>query len=418
VAGCAAAACHNNLSRPAGSPGCEYAAWVHDPHGRAYETTQSPKYRAILDRLRGTAYTADQCLKCHATPTTDGSPLSPDLLSDGVGCESCHGPSEAWRTVHYQGWWKDLDADRKWREFGLFPAKNLSRRMELCTSCHVGSPDKDVNHDLIAAGHPRLLFEYSAYHHLLPRHWREPHEQTPRAADADWEARTYLVGQAGTAKAALDLLQARAAHAGEKTHPWPEFSEYGCYACHHDLQGDDSWRRSRTYEEGLKPGSLPWGTWPLPAVDALAKNRADLGLVPASTARPLVELMARLYPPPQAVAAEAEKLRTTLGQWEAALADRTRPLLTAAQVRTLLRDLIARGYIPDWESATQTYLGLTALYVGLGDLDPTARTAARRQAVLGLREPLRFPLRLDSPRDFRPAAFRDRLRTLEPLFKD
>jgi hypothetical protein len=340
-------------------------------------------------------------------------------LADAVGCESCHGPAEAWRTVHYQGWWKGLDADRKWREYGLFLTKDLSRRIELCASCHVGSPDKDVNHDLIAAGHPRLTFEYTAYHHLLPRHWREPHEQTPPAAGAraDWEARTWLLGQAVTARAALDLLHARAAHAGEKTHPWPEFSEYGCYACHHDLQGDDSWRRSRTYG-GLKPGSLPWGTWPLPAVDALARNAADLRLAPASPARPLVELMARPYPPPQAVAAESEKLRTAVGQWEKALADAARPPLTAARVRSLFRRQIGNGDIPDWESATQTYLGLAALYVGLGELDSTARTAARDQAVLGLRQPLRFPARLDSPRDFRPTSFRDRLRGLEPLFKD
>src|SRR5205823_243534 len=92
VGGCAAAGCHND-SGPPGSPGSEYAAWASDPHGRAYEAVQGAKYKAILSRLAGTAYTEALCLKCHATPTADGSPLPRDLLADGVGCEACHGPA-------------------------------------------------------------------------------------------------------------------------------------------------------------------------------------------------------------------------------------------------------------------------------------------------------------------------------------
>ena len=69
--------------------------------------------------------------------TTDATgPTSTEILADGVGCESCHGPSEKWRTTHYQASWKALDADTKFRD-GLFPTKDLARRIGRCAECHV-----------------------------------------------------------------------------------------------------------------------------------------------------------------------------------------------------------------------------------------------------------------------------------------
>src|SRR5947209_12736891 len=254
VGGCAAAGCHNAPLTP-GTAGTEYGTWVHDPHGRAFATLESPLYKGILTRLRGTAYTEELCLKCHATPTGDGSSLTKDLLADGVGCESCHGPAEKWRTEHYKTSWKGLSADEK-ANYDFFPTKDLGRRMEKCAECHVGNADKDVNHDLIAAGHPRLNFEYTAYHHLLtPRHWQEPHERS--RTPSDWEAKAWSLGQAATAKAAAELTAARAKLAGQPTHPWPEFTEYGCFACHHDLkpgESGSSWRQHPRYA-GTAPGS-------------------------------------------------------------------------------------------------------------------------------------------------------------------
>ena len=34
-----------------------------------------------------------------------------------------------------------------------------------------------MNHDLVAAGHPRLNFEYASYLAAYPKHWKEPHER-------------------------------------------------------------------------------------------------------------------------------------------------------------------------------------------------------------------------------------------------
>jgi hypothetical protein len=145
VGGCAAAGCHN-APKSAGASGTEYAVWVHDPHGQAFAALDSPLYKAILNRLKGTAYTETLCLKCHATPTPDGSRLADDLVRDGVGCESCHGPADKWRTEHYKSGWKGLSADEKLTRYDFFPTKDLGRRIEKCVECHVGSAEKDVNH--------------------------------------------------------------------------------------------------------------------------------------------------------------------------------------------------------------------------------------------------------------------------------
>ena len=297
VGGCAAAGCHN-APLAAGRAGTEYATWVADPHGRAFATLESPLYKGILARLKGTAYTEELCLKCHATPEPDGSPLPRNLLADGIGCESCHGPSEKWRTTHYQQAWKNRsDADKL--ADGFFNTKDLAARIGKCAECHVGSETKDVNHDLIAAGHPPLTFEYTAYHELLPRHWRDKASEAegweksePRRMKTkfgpDFEAKAWLIGQAATAKAAVDLTAARAKSAGQPTHPWPEFTEYGCFACHHGLkpgENGSAWRQNPHYAE-TPPGSLPWGTWVRPGPEALSRVAPATARRPAATRSP------------------------------------------------------------------------------------------------------------------------------------
>src|SRR5205823_3754378 len=59
-----------------------------------------------------------------------------------------------------------------------------------------------------------------------------------------------------SAQTALELLEHRAREAQANRRPWPEFAEYDCFACHHDLQAK-SWRQARN-SSGPKPGTLPW----------------------------------------------------------------------------------------------------------------------------------------------------------------
>src|SRR5262249_53228369 len=146
-------------------------------------------------------------------------------FSDGIGCERCHGPAEKWLTTHYLLDWKQKSTADKER-LGFRDLNDLTRRAQLCIECHVGTPEAQVDHDLYAAGHPRVYFEYSSFLAVMPPHWslREERDRYP-----DVQARTWAIGQVSCAAASLELLAFRADEKNKK--PWPEFAEYDCYAC-------------------------------------------------------------------------------------------------------------------------------------------------------------------------------------------
>ena len=69
-------------------------------HSRAFRTLQSPRSQAIANRLGlASAGSAPMCLGCHADPAPDRGPRF--QLSDGVGCEACHGGAQNWLSSHY-----------------------------------------------------------------------------------------------------------------------------------------------------------------------------------------------------------------------------------------------------------------------------------------------------------------------------
>ena len=72
-------------------------------------------------------------------------------------------------------------------------------------------------------------------------HW----DEKERNAAADFPALAWAVGQLATTKAALELLRRRAACG---ISPWPEFSEFSCFSCHHEL-ADEEWRRKRPADD-------------------------------------------------------------------------------------------------------------------------------------------------------------------------
>jgi hypothetical protein len=186
---CAAARCHGaqyDPERPAWSWG--YTLWrADDPHARAYADLLSTRGQEIAQRYfigepAVRAESDQRCVVCHLTPET---PLDA-ALSEGVGCESCHGASRAWRNEHYLADWKAKRAAE-----GFQDLRKLDQRAKSCVPCHVGAVDREVNHDLIAAGHPALRFELGAFHEQLPKHWDAAGEKRD---DPHWEARLWLAG--------------------------------------------------------------------------------------------------------------------------------------------------------------------------------------------------------------------------------
>src|SRR5690606_32482371 len=87
----------------------------------------------------------------------------------GVGCEDCHGPADEWLNLHYRDGWPEAFPEAATAMQALRPT---AARADVCLRCHVGDGlGREVNHDLIAAGHPRLKFELTLYSDAMPRHW-------------------------------------------------------------------------------------------------------------------------------------------------------------------------------------------------------------------------------------------------------
>ena len=110
--------------------GDQYGKWEKSGHAKAFKTLQGDEAIAIAKEkgISGPPSEAAECLKCHATAATLGAgdvekkPLS---NSDGVQCETCHGPGSAYKK-------KKVMADHE---------KSLAAGLivpdeKTCTQCH------------------------------------------------------------------------------------------------------------------------------------------------------------------------------------------------------------------------------------------------------------------------------------------
>jgi hypothetical protein len=128
--------------------------------------------------------------------------------------------------------------------------KDLAVRAQACLACHgryqVKRNESDsrqvVDHELIAAGHPRQAFELDAYLQSLPAHW-DRSADVARHAPA-FHFQSWLFGQ---------VEEHRQAPSSDER--LPDFAELDCFACHQALTADA--RRA--------PLRLDWlqrGLWP------------------------------------------------------------------------------------------------------------------------------------------------------------
>jgi hypothetical protein len=411
--------CHNG-NGPKGSSGSEYGVWMQDKHAKSYQVLRTPRSEAIqLARSVTTpAHQDGLCLSCHVGPSWEEDRANArNLLSDGVSCESCHGPAEKWLTAHYRPPWRTLSTAEKER-LGMKNVATLTGRIQTCVGCHVGAGRSAVNHDLIAAGHPPLKFELAAYHAVMPHHW-DDRKDTDRAQGGrrDFEAQAWSVGQVGSARAALELLAFRAREdqsAGER--PWPELAEYDCFACHHDLQAK-SWRQ--TVKPGRRPGTLPWGTWYF-AVTERATSSLPLpeGKELRAVLQELRASMAKGSPKREMIREKAARgLDILQRQWSKLERELSKPAPVPALFRNILEKDQAQA-VSGWDGAAQTYLALAALHQAWIESEARRPPAAVKQALQSLRRDLFFPGGFDSPRRFDPAAIQRTLRRIQDASQD
>jgi hypothetical protein len=392
-ASCAAAVCHGG-GGPRDRRGNEFDTWSSaDPHAHAFAVLRLPRSEAMVRHLQWRpAHEEPRCLRCHVQSGFDPDLLGPQFdLESGVSCESCHGAAGRWIDRHYHKEWQQTAlADKEM--LGLVDTKTLGGRARQCAVCHVGGPGAEVDHDLIAAGHPALRFEFASYLANLPPHWDVAKDRRREAPEpdidprgwSDFEARAWLIGQAESARAALELVAAR----GPKPGPWPEFSWYNCFACHHDLSAPDGWRQERAL---TAPGRvIPWQTWYLALLPRLmtATGKDTPLRDELAGLRTVMESRRGLQPAPPGsawrteVCARAGRLAELVRDWGRGIEGRA--VLPIADLDAAVH--AASG--ADWDEATQIYLARAALRRGGGD--PT------------LLQRLRFPQGFDSPRDFLP----------------
>lgn len=396
---CAAAACHGGIQArdTAKVLQNEYSTWiVQDRHARAWNVLQQPTAQRMAQILNiGAPEKSQKCLVCHALAVPDAQIGRPFDISEGVSCESCHGPSSLWLGPHVQASARHAEMVK----LGLVDNKNLIVRAEKCLTCHLGAPGMQVDHAMLAAGHPDLTFELDSFSSIEPPHWveRAPDQKSP-IADPLLGVRIWSVGQA------VQLRESMVRLARDARGPvWPEYTEMDCYTCHHSLtKPEDSWRQAAGYA-GRRPGNPPYNRSRYvvfrhfaQSVDAAgaAGLEKDMNEVYA-LASDLQPDRARLAAAADTAARSASALE---GEVENATYDAPR---TSALLRAIASDADAISFAGE-RSAEQATMALDSLYIA--KTKQSAPESAVRSAIDGL-----YKL-LENPSAYNAAAFAAQMR--------
>jgi hypothetical protein len=366
---CAASTCHAGpqpgVAQPRVRRGAAYQLWMeNDPHAQSWRTICSPESVAMMRRLKILdggheiidPQGFDNCLACHNTTARFDEPRSSAALREGVGCAGCHGPSERWIDNHFQYHWSPQSAQQD----GFVNAGDLYTRARMCASCHVGDKDRDMNHDIIAAGHPTLRYELATFHAWQPKHWRD-YEATDKTA---YEAQLWLAGQIAATDASLSLLHARAKDA-HTVSEWPEFAAYNCASCHHNLGLDND-------REPIAPNrkaTAIYSQWNDSGLKWLIDYRKQTGLatsqdVELADALETVKRLMQTTPRPDAgaVAAATREARKRLASWfDSDAGKRERGTFRSDRLGHVVASAAGSpNTFATWESSVQFYLAAVA----------------------------------------------------------
>ncbi len=294
--GCASANCHgaaipdDAAERPNDAWKWAATVWASDDrHALAWRVLETPQSRGIMRRLyrvdeedglideRGKSVPEapqnPRCVACHSDPALahEKANVVESARRSGVACLACHGQADGWLVQHLT-WNPKTERPGVYRASGMNWLNDLHVRAETCAGCHVGAPAsadsppaadaagrsksivssravRDVDHDLIAAGHPALNFEFSSYQRRMPKHWRE-RDRVKNLPRTDFESTSWSIGQTETLRAELALHESRR-NAGAA---FTDFSELNCYDCHHALSAGGR----KTPWSGSERGKIGW----------------------------------------------------------------------------------------------------------------------------------------------------------------
>jgi Cytochrome c554 and c-prime len=363
-------------------------------HSRAFRILREPRSIAIAKRLGiKDAASSQECLGCHSTPAAKKGPRF--QMSDGVGCESCHGPSSAWLSAHYA-----VGANHaKNVSLGLIPLDNPKARASVCLDCHFGSAKSGqfVDHRIMAAGHPRISFELDLFS-TLQQHHDEDVDYVRRKGRTN-SVRFWAVGQSMALERSLNLF-AKPALAQEGL--FPEFYFYDCHSCHRRIYDDASARPTSVNNPGrpIPEGMPPYNDENMIMLSAAIKVAApDLAGQFEAQSKAFHAAMSQGRGPAVQAAARLRQTAQTL-------ADRfSRASFGRDQTFQIMETIAGQAISPrftDYEGSVQAVMAIDTLLNGLvnsGQVSESAAASLRGQINVAYKA-------VDEPNSYKPLQFR------------
>ncbi len=270
VASCAGSTCHGSVEpwKLSNVVQDEYITWQRkDKHAKAYEVLFNDRSKRIARNLGlENAHTAAVCLDCHTDNVPPEKRGTTFQVSDGVGCEACHGGAVRWIGIHLSGKGHELNVAN-----GMYPTSDPVKRASLCLSCHLGDGKRFVTHRIMGAGHPRLSFELDTFTMLQPSHFKLDEDYAERKGRYNG-VQTWAIGQAIAVRRTINLMMdPKRGRDGI----FPELVFFDCHACHHPMSNLRWQPRKGT---GLGPGIVRLNDSNLVMLRVLAKHLdEDLG---------------------------------------------------------------------------------------------------------------------------------------------
>ena len=424
---CAATSCHGSVKPVAGSRILqdEYSTWIlKDKHSRAYQavTGEVGERMARILKIGPKAEEAPKCLACHALYTKPEQRGRAFEASDGVSCENCHGAAQGWLGQHTARESQEKHAESL--RLGMMDTRNVIARTGKCLECHLGTREKFVDHEMIAAGHPDLYFELDSFSAVMPRHWKVPRESAPDqpAENGAWAGvRDWGTGQAVQLRAAMERLRWRAK--GERTDvgdgrsaarkdAWPEYSELSCFACHHALgPAKDSWRQEHAYA-GRRPGDPAWNASRYEIFRLLAKQVDPTSAQELDKqVRTVSEEMSKLNPDRDVVAGAASAAAPLAQRMAERLAAMQYDQTVALRMLQEIADGAESISLGDERAAEQAVMALDSLYIPYSREAKPANATEVRAAINGLFR------QLENPSAYNADQFAGALRRIRPLLQ-
>ena len=398
VASCAGSTCHGRAD-PDGKivRQDEILRW-QDPssptgaHSRSYATLSNSRSRQIAERMEiGAATSAPSCLGCHSDPAKSRGVKF--QISDGVGCEACHGGAANWIDVHKAG------NHRASLSAGLTVLERPAVKAAICLDCHFGSADGNqfVDHRMMAAGHPRVSYELDLFT-TLQQHHNDDADYAARKGRVN-NVRVWAVGQAMAVERQLSLY----ANASLATNgAFPEFYFYDCHSCHRQISDDQKFAPSVISNPGrpVAAGSTPFNDENIIMLSAAARIAA-----PALAARFEADSRAfhvAMTRDRQSAVAAGEKLRSSAAalarMFESSDFSRAQ---TFAILELISSDAIADRFT-DYTGSTQAVMAVDTLISAL-----VASGQVSGGAVLSIRADInRAYAAVRDPNTYSPAEFR------------